>query len=378
MKLIIERAALLRILSHANGVVEKRNTIPILANVKLVAENNTLSLTATDLEIAIVEQAPADVLQAGQTTAPAQMLFDIARNLPDGSQVELTFNADDGRLTVRSSRSTFALSCLPTEDFPVMSEGDLPHAFRIGREDLGRLFDKTRFAISTEETRYYLNGVYLHPIAADDPTGSGTPVMRAVATDGHRLARAEIALPEGAAEAPGVIVPRKTVQEVLKLLDESGGAVDISLSDSKIRFAIGEMVLTSKLIDGTFPDYQRVIPSGNERRLEVDCETFSRAVNRVSIISSEKSRAVKLAMASDTLVLSANSPDAGSATDEVPVTYQGGEPMEIGFNSRYLLDITQQIEGETARFELADAASPTIIRDAGDESALYVLMPMRV
>ncbi len=376
MKLIIERAALLRILSHANGVVEKRNTIPILANVKLVAENNTLSLTATDLEIAIVEQAPADVLQSGMTTAPAQTLYDIARNLPDGSQVELTFNGDDGRLTVRSGRSTFALSCLPTEDFPVMSEGELPHAFRLSREDLGGLFDKTRFAISTEETRYYLNGVYLHPVSAED--AGGAAVLRAVATDGHRLARAEIALPDGAAGAPGVIVPRKTVQEVLKLLDESGGAVDISLSDSKIRFAIGEMVLTSKLIDGTFPDYQRVIPSGNERRMEVDCETFSKAVGRVSIISSEKSRAVKLAMAADTLVLSANSPDAGSATDEVPVAYQGGEPMEIGFNSRYLLDITQQIAGETARFELADAASPTIIRDAGDESALYVLMPMRV
>jgi DNA polymerase-3 subunit beta len=234
------------------------------------------------------------------------------------------------------------------------------------------MIDRTRFAISTEETRYYLNGIYLHAVHQD-----GGSVLRAVATDGHRLARVELALPDGAAEMPGVIVPRKTVGELRKLIEETEGDVEIALSETKIRFRAGDVVLISKLIDGTFPDYERVIPLGNDKILEVDRKSFTAAVDRVSTISTEKSRSVKLGLKSGNLTLSANSPDAGSATEELEVSYSADD-MEIGFNSRYLLDIAQQIEGESAQFALADAGSPTVIRDGADASALYVLMPMRV
>ncbi|MEI6204296.1 MAG: DNA polymerase III subunit beta, partial [Enhydrobacter sp.] len=202
-------------------------------------------------------------------------------------------------------------------------------------------------------------------------------VLRGVATDGHRLARVEVPLPKGAGDIPGVIVPRKAVGEVRKLLDESDGSVDIELSDTRIRFASGNVTLVSKLIDGTFPDYERVIPTGNDKVLDVPCKEFARAVDRVSTISTEKSRAIKLAVAKGVVTLSATSPDAGSATEEIEVEYKF-DAIEIGFNSRYLLDITEQITGADARFLMADAGSPTLVRDGSDESALYVLMPMRV
>ncbi len=371
MKLTIERSALMGALGHVQNVVERRNTIPILSNVQLLAEDGSLGLTATDLDLAMVETVGADIQQAGGTTAPAHMLHDIVRKLPDGAQIELDGGGDDGRLTVRAARSKFALSCLPREDFPAMADDDLPHRFSVPAADLRRLVEKTRFAISTEETRYYLNGIYLH--APED-----APVLRGVATDGHRLAQVDVPLPDGAAVMPGVIVPRKAALEVLKLIEDDDGMVDVALSDSKIRFALDHIVLTSKLIDGTFPDYRRVIPQGNDAQMEADCKSFQAAVDRVATISSEKSRAVKLSVNSDAVVLSASNPEQGSGTDEVAITFNGAEALEIGFNARYLLDIASQIEGENIRFDLSDGASPTIVRDAADPGALYVLMPMRV
>ncbi len=372
MKFTIERSALLRALNHAQSVVERRTTIPILNNVQLTVGDDGLSLTATDLDLAIVETAACDVTQAGSTTAPAHTMYDIVRKLPDGAQVEFSHMPDESRLMLRAGRSEFALSCLPSEDFPVMSEDDLPHRFSVKGAEFARLIEKTRFAISTEETRYYLNGIYLHA-ANDKSEGS----LRAVATDGHRLAQAEIALPSGAEDMPGVIIPRKTVAEIFKLIDETDSDVEVTLSDTRIRFAVAGTVLTSKLIDGTFPDYQRVIPSGNDKVMEVDRESFARAVDRVSTISSEKSRAVKMMVSDDRITLSANSPDQGSASEEVSATF-AGESLEIGFNSKYLLDIAGQVDSDHARFIMSDASSPTIIRDVGDEGSLYVLMPMRV
>ena len=372
MKLTIERAALLRSLAHVQSVVERRNTIPILSNVKLEGRDGGLSLNATDMDLDIVETAAADVARPGATTAPAHTLYDIVRKLPEGSQVELDYAGEEGQLTLRSGRSKFSLACLPVEDYPVLSGGELPHSFVLAPQDLRGLIDRTRFAISTEETRYYLNGIYLHATQ-----NGGKPVLRAVATDGHRLARVEVPLPEGAAGMPGVIVPRKTVGELRKLIDETSVEVTVSLSDTKIRFAFDDAVLTSKLIDGTFPDYERVIPADNDKVLEVDCRAFAQAVDRVSAISTEKSRAIKLAVERGSLVLSASSPENGSATEELEASYDAGA-IEIGFNSRYLLDILQQVEGDSARFTMADAASPTVVRDVDDAGAVYVLMPMRV
>ncbi len=371
MKLTIERTALLKSLGHVQSVVERRNTIPILSNVKLEAGDGAMRLNATDMDLDIVEQAVAEVATPGSTTVSAHTLYDIVRKMPDGAQVNMD-GGGDGQVILSAGRSRFTLASLPIDEFPVLSGGDFPHQFTVTAAELRGLIDRTRFAISTEETRYYLNGIYLHGADHD-----GAALLRAVATDGHRLASVEIALPPGAEGMPGVIVPRKAVAELRKLIDESGDEVTVSLSESKIRFAFDAAVLTSKLIDGTFPDYQRVIPEGNDKIMEVDCRGFAEAVDRVSAISSDKSRVIKLSLDGGTLVLSASSPEHGSATEELEVVYDG-DPLEIGFNSGYLLDVTRQIEGESARFTMADSASPTVMQETDDASALYVLMPMRV
>jgi len=372
MKLVIERAALLKSLAHVQSVVERRNAVPILSNVLLEAAGDRLALTTTDIDIAIVDSVAAEIAQDGGTTTPVHTLYDIVRKLPDGAQIELALDGGGGQLALRAGRSAFNLPCLPREDFPVMAEGELPLDFVLPAEELRTLIDRTRFAMSTEETRYYLNGVFCHATESD-----GVKVLRAVATDGHRLARLEMPLPDGAAAMPDVIVPRKAIIELRKLIDETTEPTRISLSDTKIRFGCDDVVLTTKLVDGKFPDYQRVIPSGNDRVMEVDCKAFAESVDRVSTISSEKSRAVKLALDKGRIVLSATSPDSGSATEELEVTYDA-PAMEIGFNSRYLLEIAQQIEGDIMHFAMSDAGSPTLIRDSADASALYVLMPMRV
>ena len=372
MRVTLERSNLLKSLNHVHRVVERRNTIPILSNVLLKASAASLEMKATDLDLEMTEAIPAVVERAGATTVPAHLLYDIVRKLPDGAEVMLK-TADDGNsMTVISGRASFRLQCLPQSDFPELSAGSFSHMFRIDSAVLKHLIDKTQFAISTEETRYYLNGIYLHAIES-----GGQLRLRSVATDGHRLARAETEAPAGAEGMPGIIVPRKTVAELQKLLDNPDIAVTVELSDTKIRFTIGSVVLTSKLIDGTFPDYQRVIPTGNDKKLTIDRQTFSQAVDRVSTISSERGRAVKMAIADGQVTLTVNNPDSGSATEEIPASYES-EPLEIGFNARYLLDVAAQLTGSDARFLLADAGSPTLIQDTSDEHALYVLMPMRV
>lgn len=371
MKAVIERATLLKSLGHVQSVVERRNTIPILSNVLIEAHpDNTLRLMATDLDLQINETIAAQVETPGATTVPAHMLFDIARKLPEGSQVALT--AADGKMQVVAARSRFNLSTLPRDDFPVIAEGELPVSFELAIADLKMMIDKTRFAISTEETRYYLNGIFFH--VADD----GAPVLKAAATDGHRLARVTMPQPAGAEAMPDIIVPRKCVGEIRKLLDEVEGVVQISLSATKIRFALPTgAVLTSKLIDGTFPDYARVIPTGNDKLLRIDPDSLKEGVDRVSTIASEKTRAVKVKLERDRLTLSVTSPENGTAAEELPCDYTS-DGFEIGFNARYLLDILGQIAGDTVEIHLADAAAPTLIRENDKSPALYVLMPMRV
>ena len=371
MRLTIDKPGLAKALAHVASVVERRNTIPILSNVLLTAGANDLKLTATDLDMELVETVNCTSKGDGAITMPAHMFYDIVRKLPEG-EIELNRDAEQERLVITCGPAQFSLQTLPADDFPALSVEDLGHAFTLPASDLKRLIEKTRFAISTEETRYYLNGIYLHEAEAD-----GKPTLRAVATDGHRLAQVELPLPAGAKGMPGVIVPRKTVLELSKLVEDADGEVRVELSPSKIRVSVGRVVLTSKLIDGTFPDYERVIPQGNDKRLEVDNATFAQAVDRVSTLSSDKGRAVKLALEAGKLTLSVNNPESGSATEELAVEYDY-DPLEIGFNARYLLDISGQLESGTAEFHLADPGSPTMVRDLKDDSALYVLMPMRV
>ena len=367
MKATIERATLLKSLSHVQSVVERRNTIPILSNVLIEArEDGSIRLMATDLDLQVDESVPANVGQPGAITVPAHTLFDIVRKLPEGSQVEL--NAAEGKLHLSAGRARFHLPTLPRDDFPVIAEGDLPTRFELPAATLRQIIDKTRFAISTEETRYYLMGIFLH--VADDQ-------LKAAATDGHRLARVTVAKPDGADGMPDVIVPRKCVAELRKLLEELEGTVEVSMSGTKIRFGLGSAVLTSKLIDGTFPDYNRVIPTANDKLLKLDPKSFAQGVDRVSTIASEKTRAVKMNVDRDKVTLSVTSPESGTATEELAADY-GSDGLEIGFNARYLLDILGEIDGDTVEVHLADAAAPTLLRENDKSPALYVLMPMRV
>ncbi len=377
MRATVERSHLLRSLSHVHRVVERRNTIPILSNVLLRADGGSLTLKATDLDLEVTEAVAAEIGQAGATTVPAHILHDIVRKLPDGAEVSLD-TGDGSTLALKSGRSRFTLQILPESDFPDLTTGEFPTRFSLPAEHLKKLIDRTQFAISTEETRYYLNGIYLHVVDVD-----GAKKLRAVATDGHRLAQAQFEAPQGAEGMAGVIVPRKAVGEIQKLVDGADGEVAVEVSDTKIRVTLpasgsgGDVVLTSKLIDGTFPDYVRVIPQNNDRILKVDRGEFAEAVDRVSTISSERGRAVKLALSDGRMNLTVNNPDSGSATEELGVDYAAGE-LEIGFNARYLLDVAGQLETGNAEFRFADAGSPTLILDDGASDALYVLMPMRV
>ena len=372
MKISIERGTLLKAVSQAQSVVERRNTIPILANVLIEAEGDQVQFRATDLDIEVVDKAPAQVERAGATTVAATTLHEIVRKLPDGALVTLIADSAAGRLTVEAGRSNFSLATLPREDFPVMASSEYQSNFTANAAVLRRLFDKSKFAISTEETRYYLNGVYMH--VSDGESGK---VLRCVATDGHRLARVDADLPPEAADMPGVIVPRKTVGELRKLLDDDEMDIAVSVSETKIRFATPDIILTSKVIDGTFPDYTRVIPTGNTRRLEVDAAEFAQAVDRVATVSSERSRAVKLQLDEDRLILSVNAPDSGAAEEELAVAY-GDERLEIGFNAKYLLEIASQVDRENAVFMFNSSGDPTLMREGNDLSAVYVVMPMRV
>jgi DNA polymerase-3 subunit beta len=370
IKFSVERGIILKSLSHVQSVVEKRTTIPVLSNVKLDVSEGSLRITATDTEIAISESFPIKTQQAGATTLSAQILYDIIRKIPDGADIEFTQKGE--QVEIKAGRSKFKLLSLPVDNFPVMEQGDLPHNFVLGSRDLNALIDKVRFAISNEETRYYLNGIYLHTAKEND-----SDVLRSAATDGHRLARVSVGMPAGAQNIPGIIIPKKTVNELKKLLGEFGSDVGVALSDSKIIFTLGNITVVSKLIDGKFPDYDRVIPKDNDKTLEVNSKEFFEAVDRVSTVSMEKARAIKIAISTGLVKVSADSPDGSTATEELEASYSA-DPIETGYNFRYILDMMLQIEGETTQFMLSDSASPAVVRDPSDVSVLYVIMPMRI
>ncbi|MBX7146288.1 MAG: DNA polymerase III subunit beta [Alphaproteobacteria bacterium] len=371
MKIIVDRAILLKSLLHIQSVVERRNTIPILSNVLIEAEQDRLDLTATDLDITIVEKIPSQTLAPGSVTLPAHTLYDIVRKLPEGCELHLE-ESKAGQLFLKAGRSKFTLSTLPRDDFPSLAVDDLTHNFFIPADFLKKLIDRTKFAISTEEARYYLNGIFLHTLK----TSEGI-MLRSVATDGHRLARVEVKLSDNIGLDSGIIIPRKTVTELKKLVDEFNDPIKISFSDTKISFSVGDAFLVSKLIDRAFPDYQKVIPENNDKMFTVERNMFAQAVDRVATICSDKSRAVKLHLKPSVLSIHASSPENGTAFEEVEINYKADD-LEIGFNARYLMDIVQQIEGEKIKFSLSDAASPVLINDTEDQAALYILMPMRV
>ncbi len=371
MRISIERGTLLRAVGHTQSVVERRTTSQILGNLLIVAEKNSISFRATDLDVELVDRVDAKIERPGSTTVKAQTLNEIVRKLPDGAQVRLDDDEVEGRMSIEAGRSQFKLMTLPAEDFPVMASSDFAVNFMIPARSLKRLFGKTRSAVSMEETRYYLNGVYMHIAQGEDEK-----CLRCVSTDGHRLARIDAELPEGAEEMPGVIVPRKAIAEIGKLLEDDGNDIAVSVSETKVRFATPEVTLTTKVIDGTFPDYSRVIPVGNNRRMEVDALELTKAVDRVATVSLETSRVVKMMIEKDQLVLSVNDPDSGMAQEELAVAYSG-ERLEIGFNSKYLLELSGQVERDNIVFLFNTSGDPAVMRESDDPGALYVVMPMR-
>lgn len=373
MELVIERSALLNALAHVQSVVERRTTIPILSNVLLEAENDRLQFSATDLDMTIEETVTATVKTPGSLTTPAHVFYDIVRKLPDGAQVSLKTEVGDNgseRLVLQSGRAQFLLLTLAKDDFPAPAQEDFSHEFSLTADSLLALLEKTRYAMSNEETRYYLNGVYVH---SDDESQT----MQAVATDGHRLIHTKIPLPNGAKGMPGIIIPRKTVHEIYKLLDGKGEeAVTVSLSDSKIRFQFADMVLLSKLVDGNFPEYDRVIPQNNQNKMVVGRQVFASVVDRVATLVQEKGRGLKLGLKGGDLSLSL-SVDQGSANEDLNVIHEGND-METGFNARYLLDVCQQTDGDDLTFLFGEGTQPCLVKDDKHPDTLFVLMPMRV
>lgn len=373
MKLTVDRSAFLKALSHGQSVVERRTTIPILSHVLLNATPLGLSLMTTDTDLTLVETVPAIVMEPGSTTVPTQMLFEIVRKLPEGSTIELTLLPDTGQLNLKGGRSRFNLSCLDPKDFPQLTQSELPYHFTLPVAVFKKLLDRAKFAMSAEETRYYLNGIYFHSLERE-----GQKILRSVATDAHRLAYVEVPLPEGAENMPGVIMGRKTVTEVRKLADESSTEVSIALSPTRIEFSFENAVLSSRLIDATYPEYEQAIPAENDKVAIMDAKAFAAAVDRVATVSDDKVRAIKVSFNHNMLTLSASSHDLGNATEEMSVDFPHDTPIETGFNARYLLDIAQQIDEDEAQVILGNGEGPAIIKGMKDQEATYVLMPMRV
>lgn len=375
MKFIIEKRPFNAALQQLSRVVEKRNTYPILANVLIIAEQDQIRLRATDLDIEIATVVVAKVSKPGKITVEARLLSDIVRKFADGT--EITFEVPDGKdaegATIRAGRSRFQLATLSPDSFPDLKTGQFSWKFSVVGKDLLRIIDKVQFAISTEETRYYLNGIYLH--ATEDEQKK--PILRGVATDGHRLARAEMELPDGANGMTGIIVPRKTVGEVAKLI-AGAGQVDIEVSDTKIRFSVGDIVLLSKLIEGTFPDYNRVTPVLSNTVAEVSTKELIKAIDRVSTVATDRSgKAVKLTFADATVKLEVTNSDHGTSEEDLAATWDAAE-LSIGFNARYLQDVLENLSGANVKISLADSGSPTRIFSDDDRGTLIVLMPMRV
>lgn len=368
MRFTVDKNQLLKALSHAQSVVEKRHTIPILGHVLLDASGDGVTLTSTDMELSLVEKIAAMIETPGRLTVSATMLFDIVRKMDADT---LTIFEKENQVHLHGGRSKFKISSLKAEDFPKLSSTDLPHIFKLKADEIKRLFDKPRFAMANEETRYYLNGIYWHIV-----TGEG--VLRAVATDAHRLAYSQVTAPEGTHDMPGVIISRKTVNEVRKLLDEGDEDVTIRLSPQRIEFSFKTKELSSRLIDGTFPDYMQAIPSENHKIFYLPTKDYAHAVDRVATVVNDKVRIIKLDLKSNQLTLSALSQELGSAQEDLNVAYESEDGVEIGFNAKYLLDIAQQIDEEETQVSLGDSNSPAIIRGAGNDNNLYVIMPMRI
>ena len=375
MEFKINSSDLLKALSHVHGIVEVRHTLPILSNIILKAKDHELTLSSTNLDIYCADKIKAEVSIAGEISVSAVTFFEIVKRLPSGSEVIMIMEEGETEIVLKCGRSKFNLSTLKTDDFPIISDNDLSTNFILSADELIRIIDKTKFAVSNEETRYYLNGIFLHKADRDS-----IPFLRAVATDGHRLAQYDIPLPQGAEEITGIIIPKKTIFELRKVLDDANGDVSISLNENKIKFTFNDLKIISKVIDGTFPDYTKVIPQNNDKNFKTNNNELKNAIDRVSAVAANeesKSRAIKLSLEDNKLNLSVESQSKGSANEILDISYNG-DKVDIGFNSKYIIDICNEVDGEEVDISLLDSVSPAIILDNTDENLFFVLMPMRI
>ena len=389
MQLTIERSALLKALGHVQSVVERRNTIPILSNVLLSAGRDRLAFAATDLDMEMVDEAEAQVQVEGQITAPAHTLYEIVRKLPEGAEVSLLYSGDDPRLVVSAGRSRFNLPVLPAGDFPVMSTDSAGASYVLPKEDLARLIDKTRFAVSTEETRYYLNGLYLHTVAE-----AGIPLLRAVATDGHRLALAQSSLDTEVPARQEVILPRKTVLELQRLLKadtqqdakaasgadgetNQAAAIEMKFAHNQAKFTFSGMEFVTKLVEGKFPDYNRVIPKNHKNSVTLGRQPLLSSLQRAAILTSEKFKGVRVNLEPGSLRIGASNAEQEEAKEEIEVDYEG-DAIDIGFNVNYLIDALGNMDAEMVRIDLQDGNASALITLPDRPGFKYVVMPMRI
>ena len=375
MEFKINSTDLLKALSHIHGIVEVRHTLPILSNIILEAKDDKLILSSTNLDIYCSDKIKAEVLQSGEVSVSAVTFFEIIKRLPSGSEVLMKIEEGENEIRLTCGRSKFNLSTLKTDDFPIISDSDLSTNFVLSADELIRIIDKTKFAVSNEETRYYLNGIFLHKAERNS-----IQFLRAVATDGHRLAQYDIPLPQGAEDITGIIIPKKTIYELRKVLDDANGDVSVSLNENKIKFSFNDLKVVSKVIDGTFPDYTKVIPQKNDKNFKTNNSDLKNAIDRVSAVAANeesKSKAIKFCIENNSLSLSVESQSKGSANEMIDVNYSG-DKVDIGFNSKYIIDICNEVDGDEISISLSDSISPAIILDKTDENLFFVLMPMRI
>lgn len=366
MNFTITRDALLRPLQVVSGAVERRHTLPILSNVLIRVGDNELSVTGTDLEVELVAKVTLEAAVPGEVTVPARKLLDIVRSLPEGKDVKLEANGD--KVIVRCGRSKFTLSSLPATEFPDIDEWEAEVSFDLARGDLKHLMERTHFSMANQDVRYYLNGMLFE---VNDNQ------LRTVATDGHRLAMSGIELEQSGLPQRQVIVPRKGITELMRLLESDDQPVQVAIGQNHIRVRTDGMTFTSKLLDGRFPDYRRVLPQGGDKIVVAERDILRSACSRASILSNEKFRGVRLNLSAGELALTANNPEQEQAEEVIEVEYQG-EALEVGFNVNYVLDVLNAIQGEQVKFTLTDSNSSALVEDNADDSALYVVMPMRL
>ncbi|MES2608380.1 MAG: DNA polymerase III subunit beta [Pseudomonadota bacterium] len=378
MHISVEKAPFLKVLGHGQSVVEKKTTVPIISTVLLHAVDGQLSVTATDMDMALIERIPVEVKVAGSVCVSASLLHDIVKKLNDKKVIDLTVSDDGSRLFIVSGRSRFDMGCLPVEDFPQLVQSEITHRFTLPAPVFRHLIDSTRFCMAVEETRYYLNGIHFH--AHEE---GGVQYLRAVATDMHRLACVECEAPEGVKDMPQVIIARKTVQEIRKLLDDAEAPIQIGLSSTRVEFNVQgagyDAVLTARLVEGTFPEYQAAILVENDKSLIVLTKSFAESIDRVgTVVTNDKLRAIRLSACDNQATLSAVSQDYGSAIEEMDVDFAYTDKVDVCFNVRYMMEVAQQINTEEMELLLLDSDSSLVIKPVGNPHMVFILMPMEV